>query len=122
MDNILRIVIADDAMIMRRNLSVIFTEAGYQVVGEAKNGVEALNLYRKFKPDLITLDINMPIMNGIEALKAIKEEFPKAKVIMISSQGQEHLVYEAIKAGAVNFLLKPVVTAKVLQVVREIIG
>ncbi len=122
MDREYGILIADDSAIMRRTLAKILSEHGFIVVAEAKSGVEVLPLYIKTKPDLVTLDINMPFMDGIEALKRLKSEFPESKVIMISSQGQENQVYEAIKAGASNFLLKPIISSRVIQTVKEVLG
>lgn len=122
MDKVYRVLVADDSTIMRRTLIKILNDHGFEVCAEAKSGLEVLPFYSKTKPDLVTMDINMPFMDGIEALKTLKQEFPDCKVIIISSLGQEHLVYEAVKSGASNFLLKPINSSRLIQTVREVLG
>ncbi|WP_096437754.1 response regulator [Alteribacter populi] len=102
-----RLLITDDAAFMRMSLKQIVTNAGYEVVGEAENGKEAVELYEEMKPDLVTMDITMPEMNGIEALKEIKEKHPNARVLMCSAMGQQAMVVDAIKHGAIDFIVKP---------------
>lgn len=102
-----KILIADDAMFMRLSLKSMLERHGFQIVGEAENGKEAVKKYKLLKPDVVTLDITMPIMCGIEALKEIKNFDGSAKVIMISSMGQETIVREAVIAGAYGFIIKP---------------
>ena len=113
-----RILIADDAAFIRLMLTKILTEAGYEIAGEASTGTEAVRRYRDLKPDLVTMDITMPDMNGISALKAIKQLDPGAKVLMCTAMGQKSLVAEAIEAGAAGFMIKPFDDEKVVEMVR----
>ena len=89
----LNILVADDSVLMRRNLKNILKQAGYQIVAEASNGKEAVDLYRKHKPDLVTMDITMPVMTGIEAVKTIMDEFPQANIIMNVTMGAAILIH-----------------------------
>ncbi|HXV19825.1 MAG TPA: response regulator [Desulfuromonadales bacterium] len=116
----LRILIADDALFMRNMLREIFVKAGFQVVGEAANGVEAVERYLELRPDLVTMDIVMPLKSGIEALQQITREDPDARVVMCSALGQEALVIEAVQAGAKDFIVKPFKEERVLDVVRRV--
>jgi len=116
----LRILVVDDALFMRNMLKDIFLKAGYEVAGEAADGVDALEQYRKLQPDLVTMDIVMPRKSGIEALQDIRKENPEACVVMCSAMGQESLVLEAVQAGARDFIIKPFKEEKVLEVVRRI--
>lgn len=116
----LRILIADDALFMRNMLRDIFVKAGFQVVGEAANGVEAVERYHELQPDLVTMDIVMPLKSGIEALQQITREDPDARVVMCSALGQEALVIEAVQAGAKDFIVKPFKEERVLDVVRRV--
>ena len=102
-----RILVTDDAAFMRMQLKNIVTKLGHEVVGEAENGQVAVDLYQEVKPDLVTMDITMPEMNGVEALKEIKKLDADAKVIMCSAMGQQGMVVEAIQAGAKDFIVKP---------------
>ena len=102
-----RILIVDDSKTSRRILKNILTEYGHELVGEGTNGQEGFDLYRKLKPDIVTLDITMPVMDGVEALKKIIEFDPQAKVIMVTAAGQRDNVMTAIKAGAFEFVTKP---------------
>lgn len=102
-----KLLITDDAAFMRMTLRNIVTNAGYEVVAEAKNGQEAIELYKKHRPDLVTMDITMPDMNGIEALKKIKEIDPDAKVIMCSALGMQYMIIDAIQLGAIDYIRKP---------------
>lgn len=116
----LRILIADDALFMRNMLKEIFVNAGFQVVGEAANGIEAVERYHELRPDLVTMDIVMPLKSGIEALRQITREDPDARVIMCSALGQEALIIEAVQAGAKDFIAKPFKEERVLDVVRRV--
>ncbi len=116
----LRILVVDDALFMRNMLKEIFDRAGYQVVGEAANGVEAVERYHELRPDLVTMDIVMPLKSGIEALQEITREDPGARVVMCSALGQEALVIEAVQAGAKDFIVKPFKEERVLDVVRRV--
>jgi CheY-like chemotaxis protein len=106
---------------MRRNLKVLLAEAGHTVVAEAVNGIEAYREYAKHLPDLVTMDITMPVMNGIEALKKIIATYPHAKIIMISSLDQKNMVFEAIQNGAMHYILKPVTLEKVLSTINDVL-
>ncbi|HWO74391.1 MAG TPA: response regulator [Bacillus sp. (in: firmicutes)] len=114
-----KILIVDDAKFMRMTLGNIFQEAGHTIVGDAQNGKEAIDQYIAVKPDLVTMDITMPEMDGIEAVKKIKEIDPKAKIIMCSAIGQSRLVLEAIEAGAVDFIVKPFEKERVIEAVER---
>ena len=103
----LKIIIVDDSRIFRKMLKAAFVENGHEVIGEAGNGEEVLELLKSCTPDLITLDITMPVMDGLEALKAIKEQYPQQKVIMVSAAGQKGKVIDALKYGASDFIQKP---------------
>ena len=101
------ILICDDAAFMRMMIKDILTKNGYNVVGEAENGLKAVEKYSETKPDLVLMDITMPEMDGIQALKKIKEQDPGATVIMCSAMGQQAMVIESIQAGAKDFIVKP---------------
>ncbi len=110
-----RIMIVDDAIFMRMKLKDILEKNGYEVVAEAQNGSDAIEKYKAEKPDIVTMDITMPEMNGIEALKGIKKIDPDAKVIMCSAMGQQAMVMEAIQSGALDFIVKPFETDRVID-------
>jgi two-component system chemotaxis response regulator CheY len=116
------ILVVDDAAFMRMMLKDILTKGGHQVIGEAANGIEAIEQYRKLTPDLVTMDITMPEMEGIDALKHIKQEDPKARVIMCSAMGQQGMVVQAIQAGAKDFIVKPFQSERVLDAISKAIG
>lgn len=117
-----KLLIVDDAAFMRMMIKDILTKNGYEVVAEAANGVEAVELYKSHQPDLVTMDITMPEMDGIEAVKQIKAVNPAAKVIMCSAMGQQSMVMDAIKAGANDFIVKPFQADRVLEAVKKIVG
>ena len=102
-----RVLIVDDAAFMRMMLRNILVKLEYEVVGEACNGQEGYNKYMELKPDIVTLDITMPEVDGLKCLKMIKDTDPQAQVIMCSAMGQQHLVLEAVKTGAKDFIIKP---------------
>jgi two-component system chemotaxis response regulator CheY len=116
-----RVLVVDDAVFMRNVIKDIFTAAGFQVIGEASNGVEAVERYQELKPDLITMDIVMPFRSGIEATREIIKQDPNAVVLMCSALGQESLVMEAIEAGAMDFVVKPFRAEDVLAVVNKVL-
>ncbi len=116
------ILIVDDAAFMRMMLKDILTKNGYNVVGEAGNGAEAVSKYSELKPDLVTLDITMPEKDGIAALKDIKGTDPNALVIMCSAMGQQAMVIESIQAGAKDFIVKPSQADRVVEAVRKVVG
>jgi len=117
-----RVLITDDAMFMRVTLRNILTQNGYEVAGEAANGKEAVRLYQDLKPDLVTMDITMPEMDGISALKEIKRLDPDAVVVMCTAMGQKNLVVEAIQAGAKDFIVKPFQPPRVLESLHKLLG
>ncbi|MCL0062585.1 response regulator [Peptococcaceae bacterium] len=116
-----KILIVDDAAFMRMMIKNIVTKAGYEVVGEAENGAQAVEMYKELKPDLVIMDITMPEMGGIQAVKAIKEIDPNANIIMCSAMGQQAMVMEAIQAGAKDFIVKPFQQDRILQAIKRII-
>ena len=107
---------------MRVTLKNILTKNGYEIVGEAANGRESVELYQKTRPDLVTMDITMPEMDGISAVKAIKELDPNANIVMCSAMGQKQMVIEAVAAGAKDFIVKPFQPDKVIEAVQKLIG
>jgi two-component system chemotaxis response regulator CheY len=113
------ILVVDDAAVIRLMLRKILTEGGYEVVGEAATGKEAIRKYSLLNPDLVIMDITMPEMNGLAALREIKAADPRARVIICSAMGQKQLVQEAVEAGAINYMLKPFEAEKVLEVVAR---
>ncbi|MED4603204.1 response regulator [Paenibacillus validus] len=116
------IMIVDDAAFMRMMLKQMITEFGHQVVAEAQNGIEAIAAYEKFRPDLVTMDITMPDMDGIEAVKNIKSIDAGAKIIMCSAMGQQGMVLQAIQAGARDFIVKPFQKDRVGEAISKILG
>ncbi len=117
-----RILIVDDAAFMRMMLKDILTKNGYTVVGEAENGLVAIEKYKELKPDLVTMDITMPEMDGITAVKEIKKIDPGAKIIMCSAMGQQAMVIDSIQAGAQDFIVKPFQPERVLEAVEKVLG
>ncbi len=116
-----RIMIVDDSTVMRLNLKRILTAVGHEIVAEAQNGKEACSLYEKFKPDLVTMDISMPVMSGVDATKAIVTRFPDANIVMISALNQKKMVYDALKNGARHYIIKPIDQDKVISVLSEVL-
>ena len=115
-----KVLIVDDAAIMRTMLKEILSKAGYEVVGEAANGREAITQYQTVKPDIVTLDITMPEMDGIQALKGIRSFDTNAKCVMCSAMGQQSMVIEAIQNGARDFIIKPFDVARVVQTINRV--
>lgn len=115
----MKILVVDDAAFMRMMIKDILIKSGYDVVGEATNGAEAVVRFRELEPDLVTMDITMPEMDGITALKEIKKTHPQARVIMCSAMGQQAMVLEAIQAGARDFVVKPFQADRVLDAVKK---
>ncbi|HEY9062052.1 MAG TPA: response regulator [Pseudobacteroides sp.] len=114
------VLIVDDAAFMRTSLKLMLERNGFTVVGEAENGVACIQKYVELKPDIVTMDITMPILDGIEATKKIKELDPKAKVIIVSAMGQEAYVRDAVVAGAKNFIVKPFKEDHVMKVLNSL--
>jgi two-component system chemotaxis response regulator CheY len=117
-----RVLVVDDSVFMRDIIKDIFAAGGFAVVGEAGNGVEAVEKYKELKPDLVTMDLVMPYRNGIDATREILRGDSKALVVMCSALGQETMVMEAIEAGAVDFIVKPPRAEDVLAVVKKVLG
>ena len=115
------ILICDDAAFMRMMIKDILTKNGYYIVGEAENGTNGVTKYTELKPDLVMMDITMPDMSGIEALKKIIKYDPNAKVIMCSAMGQQAMVLDAIQAGAKDFIVKPFQEKRVLEAISKIV-
>lgn len=115
-----RVLIADDAAFMRTSLRLMLEKNGYKIVAEAENGKVAFDKYKEVSPDIVTMDITMPICNGIEAVKKIKEYDKDAKIIMISSMGQESFVREAVLAGAKGFIVKPFKEETVIEAIKRL--
>ena len=117
-----KILIVDDAAFMRMMIKDILTKNGYEVAGEAENGAIAVSKYSELKPDLVLMDITMPDMDGIQALKNIKASDAGAKVIMCSAMGQQAMVIEAIQSGARDFIVKPFQADRVIEAVKKVVG
>ena len=116
------ILICDDAAFMRMMIKDILTKNGYNVAGEAENGAKAVEKYAELKPDLVLMDITMPEMDGIDALKKIKASDPSASVIMCSAMGQQAMVIESIQSGAKDFIVKPFQADRVIEAVQKVVG
>jgi len=117
-----KVLVVDDSVFMRDIIKDIFAAGGFTVVGEAGNGVEAVEKYKELKPDLVTMDLVMPYRNGIDATREILRADTRALVVMCSALGQETMVMEAIEAGAVDFIVKPPRAEDVLAVVKKVLG
>lgn len=116
-----RVLIADDASFMRQMIREIIEPEGHEVVGEATNGIEAVDLFNELSPDLVTMDIVMPKRSGIDAVKAIIAEHPTACIVMCSALGQETLVMEALQAGARDFIVKPFKPDSVISTIANLL-
>ena len=116
------VLVCDDAIFMRTMISDILSQAGYEVIGEAETGVQAVAKYKELKPDLVTMDIVMPDMGGIDAVREIVGFDPDARILMCSAMGQQALVVEAIQAGAKDFVVKPFQPSRVLEAVQRVLG
>ncbi|MBR1770995.1 MAG: response regulator [Lachnospiraceae bacterium] len=116
------ILICDDAAFMRMMIKDILSKNGYNVAGEAENGLKAVEKYKEVSPDLVLMDITMPEMDGIQALKEIKKLDAGAKVIMCSAMGQQAMVIESIQAGAKDFIVKPFQADRVIEAVKKVVG
>ena len=115
-------LVCDDAVFMRTMIGDILTQAGLEVIGEADSGAQAVEKYKALKPDLVTMDIIMPEMGGIEAVKQITQLDPAARILMCSAMGQQALVQEALAAGARDFVVKPFQPSRVLEAVQRVLG
>ncbi len=116
------VLVTDDMLYVRSELRNILTSQGYHVVGEARNGREAVERYKELRPDLVTMDVTMPEMDGVAAVRQIREFDPQAKILMCMSMGQRSLVLEALSAGAADFITKPFRERSLVKRVRKLIG
>jgi len=115
-----RVLIVDDAVVMRMMIKGILSKNGYDVVGEAQNGLEAVDKYKALRPDLVTMDMVMPEMDGVTAVKHIVAVDPSAKIIMCTSMGQQALLDEALEAGATSYITKPFQPPKILEAIAKV--
>lgn len=113
-----KILIVDDAAFMRLSIRTMLEKNGFEIVGEAENGLEGIQKYKELNPDIVTMDITMPEMTGVDALKVIKAYDPDAKVVMLSAMGQESMVREAVLSGAKSFIVKPFKEEHIIKVLR----
>ncbi|GMB00362.1 response regulator [Pelosinus sp. IPA-1] len=116
-----RILVCDDSAFMRMMLKRVLVDNGHEVVGEAGDGMEAVQLYRQHKPDLITMDITMPKMDGIQAVTHIHEEDPLVRIIMVTALGQRAIITDALKAGASDFIVKPFDNIQVIETIKKVL-
>ena len=117
-----RVLVTDDTAFMRMSLRNVLEKNGFEVVGEAADGEESVNLYAELRPDVVTMDITMPKMDGITAIKKILEIDPNAKVIVCSAMGQKPMVIEALNAGAKDFLVKPFQPERIIEALQKVSG
>jgi two-component system, chemotaxis family, chemotaxis protein CheY len=117
-----RLLVVDDAVFMRKMISGVAAEAGWEVVGEAGNGVEAVALYKKLRPDLVTMDLVMPEMGGLEALRLIRANDPEAKVVVVTALDQKQVLMDSIRDGAFDFIVKPFERQRVLNLLAKLGG
>lgn len=120
-NTVANILIVDDSSIMRRNLRSILQQDGHVVVGEASNGEEGLKLYDQFKPDLVTMDVTMPVMDGIAAVKRIMALHPEARIVVISAFDQRNMLFEAMENGAKHYMIKPITSDKLRSTIRTVL-
>ncbi|BAE51439.1 response regulator [Paramagnetospirillum magneticum] len=116
----LKVIVADDSIITVKKLLVLIEGLGHQVVATAATGREAIEAYREHRPDLMTMDISMPDMDGMEATAAIVAEFPDARIVMVTALGQERMVIESLEAGAKGYVLKPVRIEKLSDMIAKV--
>ena len=117
-----KVLIVDDAAFIRLSIKTMLEKSGFEVVGEAENGLAGVKKYQELRPDLVTMDITMPDMTGIEALKEIIKFDPNAKIIMLSAMGQESMVKEAIMSGAISFIVKPFKEEQLISTLNKVAG
>jgi len=115
-----KILVCDDSSFMRTHIKNMVTKNGFEVIGEASDGIEAVIKYKELKPDVVTMDITMPNLSGIDALKQIIKIDPNAKIVMLSAMGQEEMVKESILSGARNFIVKPFAEADLIKVISKV--
>ncbi|MDR1440665.1 MAG: response regulator [Clostridiales bacterium] len=115
-----KVLVVDDAMFMRMMLKDILTANGYEIAGEAENGIEAVSMYKSLKPDVVLMDITMPEMDGIRAVKEIIKADSGAKIVMCSAMGQQAMVIQSIQSGALDFVVKPFQPEKVVDAINKV--
>lgn len=115
-----RIMVVDDAVVIREKLKILLVKSGHEVVAEAGNGLQAALLYNRYKPDIVTMDITMPGVDGLEGIRRIRDNDPGAQIVVISAMGQKSIIIEALEAGASGFILKPFDIKKVLSVIANV--
>lgn len=116
-----RILIVDDSELMRKKLALILEQENHEIVGQAENGLEAIKLFKETKPDLITMDITMPVMDGIQAIKEMIQIDPYATIVVCSAMGQQKIIVKAIKEGAKDFIIKPFHEEHVIETIHNVI-
>ena len=116
-----RILVCDDSAFMRMMLKKVLIENGHEIVGEAGDGMEAVQMFRLHKPDLATMDITMPKMDGIQAVTHIHEENPLARIVMVTALGQRAIITDALKAGAADFIVKPFDAEQVVETIKKVL-
>lgn len=114
------VLVVDDAVFMRTTIKRMLQDHQFDIVGEATNGLEAIEQYRNLKPDVVTMDVTMPTMTGIEAVKHIVTEFPNAKIVMVTALGQQKLIVDALEYGAKDFITKPFDPDQLINVLRNV--
>ncbi len=117
-----RILVCDDSAFMRMMLKKVLIADGHEIVGEAGDGMEAVQMYRQHKPDIATMDITMPKMDGIQAVTHIHEENPVARIVMVTALGQKAIITDALKAGASDFIVKPFDPEQVIETIRKVLA
>ena len=117
-----RLLVVDDALFMRKMICGVAAEAGWDVVGEAANGLEAIALYDRLRPDLVTMDLVMPEMGGLEALRQIRAEDPNARVVVVTALDQKQALMDSIREGAIDFIVKPFERQRVLNLLAKLGG
>jgi len=117
-----KVLIVDDAAFMRLTLKKILEKNGFEIAGEAENGDVGVKKYKELKPDVVTMDITMPIMDGVQALKKIRTFDPDARIVMISAVGQKPFIYEAVMSGAKSFIVKPFEEKHLVKVLSQVLG
>lgn len=115
-----KVLIVDDAAFMRLSIRTMLEKNGFEIVGEAENGLDAIQKYKDLNPDIVTMDITMPKVTGVDALKVIKGYDPNAKVVMLSAMGQESMVREAVLSGAKSFIVKPFKEEHIIKVLKDL--
>ncbi|MDH4199740.1 MAG: response regulator [Spirochaetia bacterium] len=116
-----RVLLVDDLAFIKRIEKRVLEGSGHEIAGDAKDGLEAIAMYKQLKPDIVIMDITMPHVNGLEALKKILDFDPKAKVIMCSAISHEKVLYQAVKAGAMEYIIKPFTTERLVATINEVL-